>query len=197
MGEPVTFSGTACPHDDVVLVNIDAGSTTSGTQAEVTPHRDGTWRATRKLGDSTLLGTRLVAAVCAQSFDHRVVFAYPPAHVQVSTFRTLHVAPGTTIRPDTRLSIAPSRGCPRGPLSDIGVSVGLLAPGEYVGAVGSISNGASARIATDALGNWSGGFSVPADTHPGRYVLSAYCTFSRSYAAWYETVPIVVVPAAR
>jgi hypothetical protein len=189
VGAPVTFSGTACPAGDVARVSIDATSTTAGTQADdIPPRADGSWTATVTVGDSTLLGTRVASAVCASRSRHDVVFAYAPVTVRVRTYRRLQVDPSRVVSPGDRLTVAATAGCPAQPLGT-GATFGIASPTRFV--VDGIDVAVGVETAPFDR-KWTGAVVVPETTRPGSYLVVAYCTYARSYAAWYESVPIVV-----
>ncbi len=192
VGEPVTFSGTACPPSDVARVLIDWTSTTAGTAVDdITPRADGSWTATAKVGDSTMLGMRRADAVCATRGTHDIVFSYPPVAVRVRTFRRLRISPSTVARPGDRLTVLASAGCPPQPVR-VGVLFGLASPGGFVGAEPDVASGV---VTTPTDRPWTGILTIPGTTRAGRYVINAYCSYTRAYDAWYESVPIVVTTA--
>ncbi len=188
----VTFSGTGCPQSDVARVLIDWTSTTAGTQVDnITPGPDGSWTATAKVGDSTMLGTRQAGAVCANRDTHDTVFSYPLVAVRVSTFRRLQVSPPSVARPGDRLTVVGSAACPPQPVR-IGVTFGIASPGRFAGASPDIATGV---VTTPTDHAWTGILTVPRATPPGHYVINAYCSYTRDYDAWYEPLPIVVTTA--
>jgi hypothetical protein len=138
-----------------------------------------------------MLGTRLASAICAKRDTHHTVFSYPPVAVRVSTFRRLRVSPSSVARPGDRLTVLGSAACPPQPVR-FGVTFGIASPGRFVGADPDIATGV---VTTPTDHAWTGILTVPRATAPGPYVINAYCSYTREYEAWYESVPIVVTTA--
>ena len=194
VGAPVTFSGSGCPPNDVVEVNLFAGAgssdTLSGTSAEVTPDASGSWTATTTVGNSTVLGKQRVTAVCVTGAKTRPVFTYPMAAVNVATFRSLQVAPATTVAPGATLVVTPLGGCAPPAISSPDLTLGLPAGSSrtFQELYGTIARGPG--------GDWTGRVAIPQSTPPGTYSLFAYCLASRAFTTFYPTVAITVLPKA-
>jgi hypothetical protein len=187
--QAVTFAGTGCPHRDVVLAGVSVTSTTSGTSVEVTPAADGSWHAMVAVGDSTMLGPSPAAAECVLAATHAVVFSYPTVPVRVTTFRRIEVAPGTSATPGATLTVTPSGSCP---VNSGDAFAAIIDRGSYPGQGDGIGPGAAKFVRLRRQNNWSARITVPAGTAPGHYEVTAYCTSSRSFTAWYPVVPITV-----
>ncbi len=115
VGKPVTFSGTGCPHPDLVNVGFGGGSTTLGTTAEhLRPDSAGAWTVTTRVGDSTPLGPQGVRASCLPPPYNAVgAFDYPSLVVVVETFRGLRVTP-TSASAGSAITVTPTAPCDRG-----------------------------------------------------------------------------------
>jgi hypothetical protein len=190
IGDKITLSGTACTAAGaVVLAWLQTGTNITGTRAEITPHRDGTWSTTSDVADATMLGSSPAMATCSAGSNHEALFSYRPVPVQVSTFRTLQVTPAA-VRPGGKFHIVASAGCPAA--ASTGPFVTLMHVADFPGGSGIEHAWAYVTI-TAGLRPWSTDLTVPAGVAPGRYKLSAYCTASRAVSAWYETAPVTVV----
>lgn len=139
------------------------------------------------VGDSTMLGSRQAIAYCALRSLVRRVFQYEPVNVEISTYRRIEVAPGTTVRGGTTLDVTPVGRCPFPIISQASVTFQsrLGDRGTFQPTYGTITGHPD--------GSWTARMFVPADTSPGPYELVATCVYSRSYTTFYPVVPITVV----
>jgi hypothetical protein len=133
------------------------------------------------VADSTLPGARTAGAAC-DHLDGNPLFGDPLVDVQVSTWRRLGVTPMTHAGRIASLEVRGIGVCPRDPPPGL-VELGFHPPGEDPSIPGGILPAATAD--PDGTGHWSGTIPVPATAEPGRYVLSASCTYSRAETAWY------------
>ena len=190
VNQPVTFSGSGCPPGDRVVASIGRSSVAHGTQIRALPRPDGLWTSSTRIDDSTQVGDRDASAVCVDGGSGRAVFRYPKVDVQVATYRHLYVAPATTVQPGTTLTAIPTAPCPQG--SPAGALIALHPPDVNASNDATVDD--SAVIDLNGAGNWAGHLTVPENTTPGAYVLDAICVGpTRTFNAWYESVPITVI----
>src|SRR3954467_6688617 len=114
VGNPVTFSGTGCPADQVLII-LGAESGAGGPRAEATPTADGSWRVREPIADGTPPGRIEAHAACQARASQAPLFTYAPASVDVLTFRRLRVSPTSPVRVGATLTIEPLGACP-GPM---------------------------------------------------------------------------------
>lgn len=160
-----------------------------GTQVRVVTHADGSWNTTTLVDDSTQVGDRDASAVCVDGESGKAVFRYTPLDVHVATYRHLFVAPDTTVQAGTTLTVIPTAPCPEG--FPAGALIAFHTPDAKAFNDAAVDGSAVFDLAAD--GNWTGHMTVSASTAPGSYVLDAICVGpSRTFNAWYQSVPITV-----
>lgn len=185
VGQPVTFSGTGCA-SGVVRAYVGNGSETQGSIArEIHPNREGHWSATVQVDPSTPLGSQLATATCLTPDLVRSTFNYYDVPVTVNTFYRLQVSPSTSVRAGTRLDVKAIGPCTSPLLSQGEITFRKSSTDRTFQEVYGVTK-------IDTQGNWSGHVTVPASAPPGRYELVGSCVYSRSYTAWYPTVPMTV-----
>jgi len=184
VGEPVTFIGSGCGPDRLVVVVLGPLSGNSSTSAEATPNADGSWLVTTNVSDSTALGSGYAGGACVRTSDKQIVFEYRFLPVHVATFRRLEIAPADAAPQGTTITVTEVGGCPgHGPPP-------IVAEVELVPSPGSDRDVSAASVAVDVApdGTWSASLPIPSDARAGSYLVGATCVESRQLLAFYPDV---------
>ena len=152
----------------------------------IMPDANGSWRATAVVGDRSGIGRVEASAACLPGAP---VDRYTPIFIEVSTYRHLIVAPGTSVQAGTTLTIHGVGTCPSD-LHGMAVYLGThYAPGYAPPVPGT----KYLVFPTDANGNWSTTLAIPTSTPPGAYVLNAQCSVFRVEPVEYTPLSITVL----
>ncbi len=186
VGQSIRMSGNECfPSDYVIPDSTGTVSAAYGTYhvSIATPGSDGSWSAVVPVIDAAQVGDVSVSATCVTGIDREELFSYPAVHIEVNTYRHLHVTPSTTIRAGTTLTITSIGPCPSQSQAQV-----------YLQSPDNLANGVPDGFGPDnpSGGEWSATLPIPPATAPGSYVLQATCLGDHTFLGYYSGLPITV-----
>jgi hypothetical protein len=204
VGSPVTVSGSNCPagnHVQVFLVQTAypddipfnpsrGGQLPEGRFVEdgsyvVTADSAGRWTMTAPV-PMVFGGPAILAAVCSVGYSsNQQDFQYPGVEVDVVSPALLTVAPGTTVKAGTMLTVSPvSTDCPSGSGAWAGLwKVGDARTSELQISVANVPNRSP---------GWPESLLVPPGLAPGQYEVAADCVVIDGPVGSFQPVIVTV-----